>query len=110
MKIAVTGSLGLMGSSLIERLQKIDSLEIIGFDIRYNNGSPNYLDITDALEVKKKLSNFDIIIHLAAVSRVDPSESNPDLCNKVNIDGTENIIDVCLSSNKKSYLIFASSR
>lgn len=110
MKIAISGSLGLIGSSLMERLQKIDNVKSVGFDIRYGKDSHNYLDITNTLKVKEKLTDFDIIIHLAAVSRVAPGENNPELCNKVNIDGTQNIIDVCLTSNKKPYLIFASSR
>jgi len=110
MKIAITGSLGLIASSLMERLQKTDNVRSIGFDIRYGKDSHNYLDITNTLKVKEKLTDFDVIIHLAAVSRVAPAENNPELCNKVNIDGTQNIIDVCLASNKKPYLIFASSR
>lgn len=110
MKIAVTGSLGLIGSSLIERLQKIDNVKSVGYDIRYDKESPYYLDIAKKLEAKEKLADFDIIIHLAAVSRVAPAENDPEFCNNVNVDGTQNIIDVCLSSNKEPYLIFASSR
>lgn len=112
MKIAITGSLGLIGSSLIKKLREtsIESIEIVAFDIRYNKQNPFYLDITNKDQLKQKLQDCDGVLHLAAIARVSWGEKNPVLCNLVNIDGIQNIIDTCLSSRKKPWLIFASSR
>ena len=110
MKIAVTGSLGMIGSGLIKVLRGITNIQLATFDIRYNKENACYLDINNKHELEQKIQDCDGIIHLAAIARVDWGEKNSALCNRVNIDGTQNIIKACLSSKKKPWLIFASSR
>ena len=76
MKIAITGSLGLIGSSLIKELREAN-IEIVAFDIRYNKQNPFYLDITNKDQLKQQLQDCDGVIHLAAIARVTWGEKNP---------------------------------
>jgi len=110
MKIAVIGSLGLIGSSLISRLKDTQKVKIAELDIRYNEANENYLNITEPDNIVQKIQDCEGIIHLAAVSRVAWGEKNKNLCSQVNIEGTANIINACLSLKNKPWLIFASSR
>lgn len=110
MQLAVTGALGLIGSSLIKILEK-KAITIKYIDIRNNSDSKALnIDITNNQEVKNALSDCDGVIHLAAISRVIWGEINPKLCHDINVEGTKNIINACLSLNKKPWLIYASSR
>jgi nucleoside-diphosphate-sugar epimerase len=108
--IAITGAQGLIGSRLMELLKPYQ-YQIIPIDIRYHiNGTANNIDITDYSALETIIKDCDGVVHLAAVSRVIWGEINPTLCNKINVDGTRNVIKACLASRKKPWLIFASSR
>jgi UDP-glucose 4-epimerase len=52
--------------------------------------------------------DVDCIIHLAAKSDVSESIKNPEITNKVNVDGTANVVNCCVQ-NKIKKIIFASS-
>jgi UDP-glucuronate 4-epimerase len=62
-------------------------------------------------EYLKKIFNknkIDLVVHLAAMAGVRPSIENPLLYEKVNIEGTLNILD-CIKENNIKKMIFASS-
>ncbi len=50
------------------------------------------------------------VIHLAAISRVIHGELYPELCQKVNVDGTIQFLEFCKSLPNKPWFIYASSR
>jgi len=104
--ILVTGSLGLIGVGLSQRLTRL-GWNIIGLDMR---GSPA-LD-RDVRNATDTISQLDLsgIIHLAAVSRVIDGEANPRLCRSVNVDGTRAVVAGALSVSSRPWLIYASSR
>ncbi|MCA9690986.1 MAG: NAD-dependent epimerase/dehydratase family protein, partial [Myxococcales bacterium] len=52
----------------------------------------------------------DGIVHLAAVSRVVWGERDPANCRATNVGGTYNVIDAALSSPRRPWIVFASSR
>jgi len=87
-KILITGPNGVLGSSLLEHS---DCENVHGFDV----------DITNILEVKEKLliEKPDVIIHTAAYTDVEKSETNPDKAYKVNTIGTLNLISYCLDKD-----------
>lgn len=101
MKILITGSKGQLGNELqniikiggaeIGQVSKtiIDS-EVIAFDI-------DELDITNLVEVKKKLTYLrpDVVINCAAATNVDGCESNEDFALKVNSIGPRNLAIAC---------------
>lgn len=52
------------------------------------------MDIADAEAVENYVENFrpDVIIHCAAYTNVDGAESDAEVCRKVNVDGTKNLV------------------
>jgi dTDP-4-dehydrorhamnose reductase len=88
MKIMIIGSEGMLGHDLVDVL----SLEHDVITTTYET-----LDITD---IKKtidtvKNNNPDVVVHAAAFTDVDASESNMDLAYKVNALGTRNVAVAC---------------
>ena len=108
MKLLVTGSAGLMGSVLRKSLSN-QRIETIGIDLK----SQIHLeqgDIRDGSFLEKQMEECDGIIHLAAISRVVHAQNNPQKCWNINVEGTRNLLKIALSSSKKPWVIFASSR
>lgn len=89
MKILVTGSNGQLGHDLVE-LFNSRAMECVGVDV-------NDFDLTDAAEVNNHLCAYapDRIIHCAAYTAVDRAEEEPDICYRVNVEGTSNIVEYC---------------
>lgn len=93
MKILVTGAKGQLGHDVIKELKKRNQ-EPIGVDREEFN-------ICDEVAVKKYLNTFrpNAVIHCAAYTAVDKAEDEPDLCAKINVDGTKNIAEGCRDLN-----------
>jgi dTDP-4-dehydrorhamnose reductase len=95
LKIAITGSTGLVGSRIIELLQNdfqfIPLLQEQGFDI------------TNKKIVEEKLSeiDFDIFFHLAAYTNVDGAEKEKELVYAINVEGTRNVFEQTVSKGKQ---------
>ena len=126
MNIIVTGAAGFIGSSLVDRLlaQEHHVLGIDNFDPYYDRAikekyisqhlkNPRYKFLeADLLELGKIKANLDkdfqVIVHLAAKAGVRPSLENPALYQRVNVEGTQNIISLATEFNIKK-IVFASS-
>jgi UDP-glucuronate 4-epimerase len=126
MRILVTGGAGFIGSHLCERLIRNNNITCIdNFNDFYNpaikknnigrlKDDKNFklinADICDLDRMLDILSNnsFDVVIHLAAMAGVRPSILNPLIYEKVNIQGTINLLEACKKNNIKK-IIFASS-
>ncbi len=102
-KILITGSTGFLGSNLSKYFKKKYNI----FGIARKNADIN-CDIADSKLIKKTISEIDpdIIIHTAGLKDVDYCEKNKLQAQKVNIQGTKNIIN-SLKTNVK--VIFISS-
>ena len=101
-KIGLTGSTGILGNSLIK---------LISLNKKYqlNNYKKNIISKKN-LNLWVKKNQFDIIIHLAALVPTKKSKKNFRLSNKVNYQGTKNLIDaITKHQKKKTYLFFSSS-
>lgn len=87
-KVLITGSNGMLGSSLLEQLKKKYSIKGITIEDA---------DITDFDAVVKVIRKIkpDIVIHTAAYTKVDDCESNSLLAYKVNAIGTRNVAVAC---------------
>jgi UDP-glucose 4-epimerase len=116
--ILVTGGAGFIGSHLVERLVKegyrvylldnllrgnMNNLSRVLKDVEFVEGDIRNYELMDGI-VRK----VDVVIHLAALSRVMPSIENPELCFENNVKGTEIVARLCSKYNRK--LIFSSSR
>ncbi|MDO8610875.1 MAG: NAD(P)-dependent oxidoreductase [bacterium] len=99
-KVAITGSTGLIGTRIIELLENdFDFIPILQSEI----------DITNKDDVKKKLESidFDILLHMAAYTNVDNAEKEKELAYSINVNGTKNIFEIVQNKNKK--LIYIST-
>jgi len=67
-------------------------------------------DIQDLASVRRSLKDAIGIIHLAAVSRVAWGEEDPTRCRRVNVDGTRNVALAALTSPRRPWMLFVSSR
>lgn len=106
-KILITGSSGLIGTSLIRHFRNQD-VEVRRFDLREKYQFQG--DIRDPRNVYEAVQGCDGIIHLAAVSRVIWGQQNPDLCWATNVGGLNNLLEAIEGLECKPWVIFASSR
>lgn len=107
MKILVTGSSGMIGSALVQRL-KTEGYDVDCLDIE----SPKYHKygtiIHDLRQPIKNQAYYDLVIHLAANARVHDLVIDPEKALD-NIKMTHNILEFCRNNNIPRFL-FASSR
>ena len=112
MKILVTGGAGFVGTNLIKRLLK-DKHEVISID-NYNTGLESnhqegckYLNFDIRTVYDYNFIKPDVIFHMAAIARIQPSFDNPKDYFTVNANGTMNIVEWCSKNNVP--LIYAGS-
>jgi len=110
MKIFITGAEGYLGSKLYEYLtNELLEHKIVGSFIEENENSALIkLDITSLKEIEKilKREKPNVIIHTAAIAHGKAS-SNEELLEKVNVNGTYNLIEI--AKNIKARFVFISS-
>jgi dTDP-4-dehydrorhamnose reductase len=90
MKIAITGSGGMLGQAVSPCLESRGHETI---DLPKED-----LDITHFEAVRQRLSglkHLDLVVHCAAYTKVDQAESEPGLAYLINGYGTENLAVVC---------------
>lgn len=89
-KVLITGAGGMLGSNLVKNLE--DS-HIISFD--------RNIDISNHNDVLNELSTLspDIIIHTAAYTNVEECEVNQEKAYKVNVIGTQNLVNYCIDKD-----------
>lgn len=89
MKVFVTGVKGQLGHDVMDELAR-RGIEGIGADVEE-------MDITDPEACRRVITEAGpgAVIHCAAYTAVDEAERHPELCLKVNAEGTRNIAEVC---------------
>jgi len=93
-KVAITGSTGLIGSRIIELLKK-KFIFIPLLEQEFN--------IIDQNQVCKRLKNtdFDIFLHLAAYTNVDGADIEKKRAFQINVQGTKNVFEAVDQKKKK---------
>lgn len=106
MKILVTGANGLLGQKLVAILRDEKGIELIATGRGVNKNPPggySYLSAdlrnVDGIKVFIDICNPDVIIHCAAMTQVDDCEQNKELCWEMNVDTTQNLIEIAKTSN-----------
>ena len=120
MKVLLTGAFGNIGESTIMALLERKH-EITCFDLKskrnekvrkrllkHRQFETIWGDISNQNTLLEALKGKECIIHLAAIIP-PPSEKLPELVRKVNVEGTQNIIDTALKMEKRPKFIFAST-
>jgi len=113
MRVLITGGTGLLGVAL----QKLSPLGIEGHSI-YFPERPLPIDLpfpiraADVTDRKQMRAAFEwarpyVVIHTAAIGSVDFAERNPGETRRVNVGGTEVIVEMCQSFNSR--LVYISS-
>lgn len=117
--ILITGATGLVGSHLLLKLLSENSRTIITALYRSENKKQKIIDwllyknkdlvvtniiwkqadITDIPTLESIFKNIDHVYHCASKVSFDPKQR--DLLNKINIEGTANVVNLCLHYNIK---------
>ena len=110
MKVLVTGASGLFGSKLVETAEK-KGYEVYSGDIvnQTLHGIPVRFDISDKKQVDATFDriNPDAVVHCAAMTDVDECETAKDLAWRINVVGTEHIVEAAKRSG--AFLIYVST-
>ena len=115
MNILVTGGAGFIGTNLIKRLLKEghDVFSIDNYDsgLKENEqeGATYFVYDVENIDYLNEMK-FDIIYHLAALSRIQPSFQDPSETFRVNVKGTEAICEFARRHNSKVVYAGSSSR
>ena len=118
MKILVTGGAGFIGTNLIKRLLKEDH-EIISIDNYSTGKTENHIEGV-RYYIKETICNIlidppwqligfkpDVVFHMAAIARIQPSFKNPKEYLETNYKGTYEVVQYCTELNIP--LIYAGS-
>lgn len=112
MRIIVTGGAGFIGTNLCKKLIELDH-KVISID-NYNTGKlENHIEGVKYLNMDiRNIYDYnwlqpDMIFHMAAIARIQPSFDNPKEYFTTNANGTLHIVNYCAQNNIP--LIYAGS-
>ncbi|HOI84440.1 MAG TPA: dTDP-4-dehydrorhamnose reductase [Acholeplasmataceae bacterium] len=96
MNIVVTGVKGQLGHDVVREFTTRGYSNVLGIDI-------TDLDITNRNDVESFFVKNKpyVIVHCAAYTAVDKAEDNKELCMKVNVEGTKNLVEIATKYNSK---------
>jgi len=118
MKVLLTGSFGNIGAKVVKELLK-QKHDVTCLDLKNPTNEKVakqfgrkikvvWGDITNAQQVADEVKKVDAVIHMAALLPASV-DLNPALGKKVNVGGTQNVIDGIKASGRDIQLIFCSS-
>jgi UDP-glucose 4-epimerase len=114
----VTGGAGFIGSHIVHKLvsmgEKVRVLDNLSFGNKTNlNGVEAKIDfisgdLLDAAVVARAMKGIEVVFHQAALRSVPLSVNNPTLVNRVNVEGTLNVLTAARDAGVKR-VVYASS-
>lgn len=119
MNVLLTGAFGNLGRCILEEIStRGHSITVLELSTDKNRKTYKQVkqhinkmiwgDLTVKSDITEALKGVDSVIHLAAV--IPPlSELKKELCNRVNVDGTQNILDGIQETGRRVSLVHASS-
>ena len=118
MKTLVTGGAGFIGSNIVNRLVE-DGHEVKVIDNEssdahehpyWNSKAENYKeDINNYKELKRIMQGVDVVFHLAAEARIQPTIDNPRLAVQTNVLGTCNVLQAARECGVKRVVYSSTS-
>ncbi len=119
MRYLVTGGAGFIGSNIVDELvrrkQDVTVLDDLSTgkaaNLAHLRGQIDFREgsITDLKTVQAACKGVDCVIHLAARTSVPRSVENPLETNRVNVDGTLNVLMAAREASVRRYVFAASS-
>ncbi|MGO9444720.1 MAG: SDR family oxidoreductase [Thiobacillaceae bacterium] len=119
MKYLVTGGAGFIGSNIVDELLRRNHQVTVLDDLSSGKRTnlQHVLDrlhfiegsITNPQTVQQACEGVDYVLHLAARTSVPRSVKDPIESNRVNIDGTLNVLVACRDAKVKRFVFAASS-
>ena len=106
MRVLVTGGVGFVGTNLIKRLLK-DGHDVVSID-NYSTGFKeneqegceyHNFNLQHIYDFDSYMENPDVVFHLAALARIQPSIKNPTIAIQNNFDSTLNILEWARKDN-----------
>jgi UDP-glucose 4-epimerase len=117
-KVAVTGGLGFIGSHLIGKLNENNDIVIVDNqssgniknieELDFTRIDTNFSDITQA-KLEMIFEDVDYVFHMAAVTSVLQSITDPIRSNEVNITGTLKVLEAAKNCGVKKLILSSSS-
>lgn len=120
-KVVVTGGAGFIGSHLVDKLLEEENQVVVIDDfssgkkanISSHKDNPNLRvyrrDICDDLDEIFEDNEFDVVFHLAAVTRVQFSIKNRLESHNPNVNGTLNLLEYCRNFGIRRFIFSSSS-
>ena len=115
-KVLITGGTGSLGKAITKKLLSTDVETIrifsreewkqVEMQSNFNDNRLRFLigDIRDKERLQRAMEDVDIVIHAAALKHVPIAEYNPFEAIKTNVNGTQNVVDVCLDNNVETVI------
>jgi len=102
MKVLVTGGAGFVGTNLIKRLLS-DGHKVVSIDNYYTGKEENHQKgckyLNHDLRNLTEFMDVDVVFHLAAIARIQPSFKLPKEYFTTNANATLNLVDWCANNN-----------
>ena len=120
LEVLVTGGAGFIGSHLVDKLVEkgcrvtvLDDLsngELHNIKGHLLKGNMKFVEgsILNYGAVEKAVADADAVVHLAAIVSVPFSVLNPKLTYDVNVNGTRMLLDQCVASQVKRFILVSS--
>jgi len=121
--ILITGGTGFLGQALITEILKYNPQSIRVFsrdEVKHHNVQENFNndsrlrnligDVRDYDRLKKACQGVDLLIHAAALKRLDILEYNVEESIKTNILGTLNVVNACLECDVSKALFVSTDK
>jgi FlaA1/EpsC-like NDP-sugar epimerase len=121
-RVLVTGGSGTIGARLVEHV--LDAapsvVRVFGRDEtkqfyqrhRHRRHDVRFLigDIRDRDRLLRACEGIDVVFHCAALKHVESGEYNPFEATLTNVNGTQNVIDACLSAGVSTMILTSSDK
>ena len=107
-KVLVTGASGMLGRSVFKKI-KAENIETIGISFSRKSQDLLSLDLTKPADVEACILKYkpDFIIHCAAEKKPDVCQNDPVKTQKLNVQATHHLSELCLKYGAK--LIYIST-
>lgn len=119
-KIFITGGTGTLGKALVNRILQYGDIPIVysrdeGKQALLFSGNDVIKIIGDIRDFDKLNTSIyrhkpDIIIHTAALKRIDDMEMYPDECIKTNIQGSDNVAKAAMQNNVNKCILISTDK